>query len=257
MIKLGLPILYEYDNLEDNFKLAKKLGLDFVEMNLNFGYCRKEMEEGKVKELLEKYNLEATLHFYDEADMGSYDEVVDAYLVLLNKYASLGHGYIKMMNFHNIPGPVVTISGVKNYIYAKEYDEYLKRIIKNFKKAEAIVNKFDIKMVIENVDGAKNADFLMENFIHLKDEGFKFTYDIGHDNMQNDSVLKLLEKTELKFDEFHFHDGNRKACHLALGEGTINLKYFKDLAIKNDAYVLLEVKSSEDLIKSVPFFKAL
>ena len=192
MIKLGLPILYEYDNLEDNFKLAKKLGLDFVEMNLNFGYCRKEMEEGKVKELLEKYNLEATLHFYDEADMGSYDEVVDAYLVLLNKYASLGHGYIKMMNFHNNPGPVVTISGVKNYIYAKEYDEYLKRIIKNFKKAEAIVNKFDIKMVIENVDGAKNADFLMENFIHLKDEVFKFNYDIGHDNIQNYSVLKLL-----------------------------------------------------------------
>lgn len=48
MIKLGLPILYEYDNLEDNFKLAKKLGLDFVEMNLNFGYCRKEIGRAHV-----------------------------------------------------------------------------------------------------------------------------------------------------------------------------------------------------------------
>ena len=120
MIKLGMPILFEYDNLEDNFKLAKALNLDFVEMNLNFGYCRKEMEEGQVKELLDKYNLEATLHFYDEADMGSYDEVVDAYLVLLERYAKLGKDYIKMMNMHNNPGPVVTISGVKNYIYAKE-----------------------------------------------------------------------------------------------------------------------------------------
>lgn len=257
MIKLGMPILFEYDNLEDNFKLAKALNLDFVEMNLNFGYCRKEMEEGQVKELLDKYNLEATLHFYDEADMGSYDEVVDAYLVLLERYAKLGKDYIKMMNMHNNPGPVVTISGVKNYIYAKEYDEYLKKIKKNFRKAKDILDKYDIKMVIENVDGAKNADFLVDNFIHLNEEGYKFTYDIGHDNMQEDSVLNLLKKVKLKFDEFHFHDGNRKSCHLALGEGTIDLKYYKDLAIENNAYVLLEVKSSDDLKKSVPVFRVL
>ena len=29
MILLGMPQLYEYDNIEDNLKLAKELGLDF------------------------------------------------------------------------------------------------------------------------------------------------------------------------------------------------------------------------------------
>ena len=82
---LGMPILFEFDSLEENFKLAKELNLDFVELNLNFGYCRKEMEEGNVKALLDKYGLKATLHFYDEADMGSYDEVVDAYIKLCEK----------------------------------------------------------------------------------------------------------------------------------------------------------------------------
>ena len=257
MIKLGMPILYEFDNLEDNFKLAKELGLDFVELNLNFGYCRSEMEEKKVKELLDKYKIEATLHFYDEADMGSYEEVVNAYLVLLKRYASLGKGYIKMMNFHNNPGPVVTISGVKNYIYAKEYDSYIKRVIHNFKEIECILKEFDIKMVIENVDGAKGADFLIDNYDYFKQEGFTFTYDIGHDNMQGDALYNYIQSKDLKFDEFHFHDGNGKTCHLALGEGTIDLKYYKELAIKNDSYVLLEVKSSEDLRKSVSFFKEL
>jgi L-ribulose-5-phosphate 3-epimerase UlaE len=33
MIKLGMPQLYEYDTIEDNLKLAKELGLDFVELN--------------------------------------------------------------------------------------------------------------------------------------------------------------------------------------------------------------------------------
>ena len=69
--------------------------------------------------------------------------------------------------------------------------------------------------------------------------------------------FKFIKKHELKFDEFHFHDAGSKGVHLALGDGHIDLKYFKDLAIKNNAWVLLEVKSSEDLIKSVPYYKNL
>ena len=85
------------------------------------------MEAKTVKPLLDKYGIKATLHFYDEADLGSYPEVVDAYLVLLERYCKLGEGYIESMNIHLCPGPVVTISGVKNYIYEKEYDEYIER----------------------------------------------------------------------------------------------------------------------------------
>lgn len=257
MIKLGMPILYEYDNLEDNFQLAKDLGLNFIELNLNFGYCRKEMEEGNLIKLIDKYQIETTLHFYDEADMGSYKEVVDAYLSLLEKYAYLGKDYLKLVNMHNNPGPVVTISGTKNYIYAKEYQEYIERIISNFTKAKEILNKYQIKLVIENVDGASGASFLMDNFLKLKEYGFRFTYDIGHDNVSGFPLYNLIQNNELNFDEFHFHDGNGNKCHLALGEGNIDLKYFSDLAKKNNSYVLLEVKSSDDLRKSVPYFRKL
>ena len=54
-------------------------------------------------------------------------KVVDAYLTLLKRYVKLGKGYIKNLNIHLIPGPVVTISGVKHYVYEKEYDEYKRR----------------------------------------------------------------------------------------------------------------------------------
>ena len=36
-----------------------------------------------------------------------------------------------------------------------------------------------------------------------------------------------------------------------------DIKYFKDLAEKHNAYVVLEVKQKSDLIKSVPIFKEL
>ena len=109
-----MPQLFEYQNIEDNFKLAKKLDLDFIELNLNFASCREALEKKQVQDLVNEYNVETTLHFYDEADLGSYDEVVKAYLGLLDKYASLGKGFVKQINVHLISGPVVTIAGVKH-----------------------------------------------------------------------------------------------------------------------------------------------
>lgn len=254
MIKIGMPQLYEYDTIEDNLILCQKLGLDFIELNLNFGYCRKEMEEGTVASLLKKYNVEATLHFYDEADMGSYQEVVDAYLIHLERYATLGEGYIKQINMHLIPGPVVTISGVKNYIYEKEYDEYIERLVTNFKKAEAICAKHNIKMVIENTDNIPS--YTTKTYHDLLKNNFKFCYDIGHDHLSNDIVWNLLKEIDLPFNEFHIHDArDRKKCHLALGDGVLDVAKFKRLAEKNNAYVVLEVKQSSDLYVSVPKFK--
>ena len=253
-MKLGMPQLYEYDTIEDNLILASQLNLDFIELNLNFGYCRKEMEEGKLFDLLKKYNIEATLHFYDEADFGSYDEVVNAYLILLEKYAKLGKDYIKIINVHNNPGPIVTISGIKNYIYDKEYDVYIKNLIRNLKKAEEICNKYNIKMVIENTN---NPNYMIKTYKDLYNNNFKFNYDIGHDNNDNDQLFNIIKTIPLQFDEFHIHDGNKKTCHLALSEGNIDIKYFKDLAIKNNSYVVLEVKQKTDLLKSVPIFNKL
>ena len=254
-MKLGMPELFEYDNIEDNLILAKDLNLDFIEFNLNFASLRKSMENKSLEKLLLKYNIEATLHFYDEADFGSYDEVVDAYLKLLKKYVKLGKGYIKNLNIHLIPGPVVTISGIKHYVYEKEYDEYIKRLVKNLKKAEAICSKYGIRMVIENTDVIPNYELRV--YDDLKKEGFKFCYDIGHDYLSNNVLFNYLKNNDLPFGEFHIHDYKDNKCHLALSNGILDLRMFSDLLNKNDSYVVLEVKNKEDVIKSVPVFREL
>ena len=256
MIKLGMPELFEYTSIEDNFKLAKKLDLDFIEFNLNFSSCREALENGSLKELVNKYNVETTLHFYDEADLGSYDEVVKAYLGLLDRYASLGKGFVKQINVHLIPGPVVTIAGVKHYVYEKEYDAYIKRLVANLKEAEAICHKYDMNMVIENTDNTPA--YQARVYKDLYKEGFRFCYDIGHDHLSNDIVLGVLSDTNLPFDEFHIHDAkNRSTCHLAISKGTLDISKYKKLAEKNNAYVVLEVKQESDIVSSVPLFKNL
>ena len=251
-----MPQLFEYECLEDNFKLAQKLGLDFIELNLNFASCREALENKTILDLVNKYNIETTLHFYDEADLGSYDEIVKAYLGLLDKYASLGKGFVKQINIHLIPGPVVTISGVKHYVYEKEYDAYIIRLIKNLKEAESICHKYDMKMVIENTDNTPS--YQRRTYLDLYKEGFRFTYDIGHDHLSNDIILGLLNEVSLSFDEFHIHDAkNRSSCHLALGKGALDISKYKRLAENNNAYVVLEVKQESDLVSSVPLFNKL
>ena len=57
-MKLGMPVLFEYNCVEDNLKLAKELNLDFLEMNLNFSYCRECLERDEVEDLFNKYNID-------------------------------------------------------------------------------------------------------------------------------------------------------------------------------------------------------
>ncbi len=263
-MKLGMPQLYEFDCIEDNLKLAKELNLDFIELNLNFGYCRKEMEQGTVKDLLDKYGIKATLHFYDEADFGTYQEVVDAYLIHMERYCKLGEGYIRSMNIHAIPGPVVTISGVKNYIYEKDYNDYIERLIKNLKKAEEICNKHGIMLVIEQTEGL--VPYMERTYKDMTNNNFKFCIDVGHVNVSTGDFYSWCKKYPMHFYECHFHDGDGKRCHLALGKGTMDKQYAFDLISKHDDYDLahneemwvnLEVKCSDDLKSSVPYFRNL
>ena len=65
-MKLGMPILFEYDSLIDNVKLAKELGFEFIELNLNFGYCREELKKKDIINYLINSGLEFTIHFFDE-----------------------------------------------------------------------------------------------------------------------------------------------------------------------------------------------
>ena len=251
-----MPQLFEYSNLEDNFKLAKKLDLEFIEFNLNFDSCRQALSNGQIKDLAKQYKTEITLHFYDEADLGSYPEVVMAYLMLLDKYASLGAGFVKQMNVHLIPGPVVTIAGIKHYVYEKEYDAYIERLITNLKKAKAICRKYGMNMVIENTDNIPA--FCKRTYEDLYDAGFRFCYDIGHDYLSKYIVRDVLKEIDLPFDEFHIHDAkNQTKCHLALSTGVLDIKSYKTMAEINNAYVVLEVKQESDLISSVPYFKSL
>ena len=100
-MKVGMPLLYELKSVEENIELAKKLNLDFVELNLNYPYCRIALENWEVlKQKLDEYDLSTTLHFFDDFDFFGPSEVVDTYISLFKKYVELaGKCNLKIVNF--------------------------------------------------------------------------------------------------------------------------------------------------------------
>lgn len=250
-MKIGMPILFEYNSIKENIKLAEELKFDFIELNLNFDYCQKEFENKKeLLNLVKSSNLEYTLHFYDEADFASYDEVCKAYMKLLKKYLKLAKEInIKLVNIHLNVGPIVTISGIKKYLYDKNYDTYIERLINNLNKVKKMCDKYNVQMVLENTICPS---FIKRTYQDLKDK-FMFNYDIGHD-YRNDSNLQDMFKNEgFILKEFHFHDSTKSKDHLCLGTGEMDLKSYKNMI--DGQYVLLELKSSEDLELSMEYFK--
>lgn len=81
----------------------------------------------------------------------------------------------------------------------------------------------------------------------------KIAYDIGHDYTHENIIKRLITENDLRFEEMHIHDSNGNKDHLSLGEGNIDLDYFFKIAEKNQCYTLIEVKSENDLIKSIDY----
>ena len=244
-MKIGMPILYSFDSLLDNFAFASRGGFDFVELNLNFSYCRKALlEKGLLGSLIKKYGLGITLHFFDEADFGTYDEVAESYLILLERYLlpAAAEG-LKTLVVHLIEGPVVTISGVKNYNIAVE------RLCRENKVALALEN-------------SKTVPYMEKTYAALQHEGFSFTFDIGHDEVCGNLPRKIFQKTDFRgVKEFHIHDvkseKSMKKDHVNLGDGKVDVAYYKRVAERIGADCLLELKCTADLENSLAYFKKL
>lgn len=242
---IGMPTLIEFNSIKENTDFAKKLGFDFVELNLNLPYVRQDLENGVA---LDK-DIEYTLHFLDEAEF-LYEEVTRGYANFLHKF--LGHycGEIKQVNIHLNQGPIQTVSGKKNYLNDIYYDSYIKTLVKNLRifQAECMLN--GANLVIENI---KYMPHILKSLKDLMVENFKFTYDVGHDAKENFPLNSFFKDNIISYNEMHLHDVLDGKDHLALGDGSLDINSFYRL-MKNK-FLLVEVKSKNDLIKSMNYLK--
>ncbi len=251
-VKIGMPVLMEYDNVLDNVLLAKELGLDFVELNINMLYCKPNEEfRHMLLEYKEKYDIEFTMHYYDTLDIGSTSKYYRNYLY--TEFSEIGkylEGVISRIILHLEPGAYMTINSEKNYVYKADKD-YVTRTVNTVKTIEEILSTFSIGVYLENVP---IAPFMEELYKELNDSGCKFCFDIGHNVIYHNYLYEeFRKKYNLNVKHMHMHNAYNKKDHQELLKGEVYIPSYFDFAIEHDVDIVIEVKDIENLRRSIKY----
>lgn len=251
-MKFGMPTMIEYNSIEENVKLAKKLNLSFVELNLDLPYCKIDK---KVKELAKKYDIEFTVHLSEKLDVGELDQDIRmAYLRKIETNIKNGiEQNIKKYNLHLDPGIHFSLPDKKVFIYEKYLDDYKNSLKDSCNFLNDLAKKYNVEIMFENL---KLPEYLKEGFdIVSSFDSLYFTLDMGHDIKSDSHAEEFFLKYPNKINHVHLHDFNGKNDHLSLGSGIIDIPKKIDLIKDLNVYAVIEVKQPNDLTNSIEYLK--
>lgn len=240
-MKYGMPALVEFKSIKENVQFAKENNFSFIELNMNIPYCF-ELKKNE----LQKYDFDFTMHLTEEFNIGELNNSLrKKYLKEIKKQIKLGiSNNIKRYTIHLNAGTYFTLPTGKifiNNIYIKKYKANIKKSLDILNK---IAKKYNIYINFENTnifDFTKVAIDLINKYDYLG-----FTLDIGHNEKDESKALNLFKN---KIRHIHMHDYNGKSDHLTINTGNIDFTKYKEYM--NNNYVLIEVKESNELIKSL------
>ena len=262
----GMPTLIENKRLEENIALCLELGLNFIELNMNFPEyqidCLERTEHfARAADWAEIYY---TIHLDEALNIADFNplvrqaylettrrtiEVTKKLLFLRDKYGDKSQALTINMHMHH--GIFVTLPDRKVQLYDRDFEIYMKYFTDFKNLCEKWIDGADIKIALENTDGFRDYEKKAIEML-LESPAFVLTWDIGHSKAcgENDVPFILSHKDKLR--HFHIHDGreNPPKNHLALGDGEIDLKARLRTAAECGASCVLETKTIEALKKS-------
>lgn len=270
-MQFGMPTLVENRTLEENIALCKRLGLSFIELNMNFPeYQLNQLE--RVNALLKAANsagIYYTIHLDENLDIANFNQLVSsAYLEtvqrtidvakklidLRNRYGDVSQPLV--LNMHMNHGIYITLPDQKVQMYERNFDTYKSSYLLFRKLCEKWIGSADIVISIENTDLFRDHEKKVIEQL-LQSPAFCLTWDIGHSKAAGEKDRSFLETHQSKLCHFHIHDGTEAppTNHLALGDGEIELEKRLQLAKKRNARCVLETKTTAALEKSVHWLK--
>ena len=263
----GMPNLIENETLEQDISLCKRLHLNFIELNTNFPeYQIEKLEDtDRLLRLAEEAGIYYTIHIDEMLNIADFNPIVRAaYLETVRrtievakKLAPLKRKYSTSEALANLPmtinmhmhhGIVVTLPERKVLIYEKRFEEYRKHFMEFRDLVEEWIGDSEIQIAIENTDGFRDFEKKVIEDV-LQSDKFALTWDIGHSNATNEVDQPFIREHSAKLKHFHIHDGrtNPVQDHMALGNGTIDLRERLQIAKDCGARCVLETKTIKAL----------
>ena len=255
----GMPTLIELDKLDKCAALCRKLGLQFIEINMNLPeYQLDKIDVLKFKEIANKYSIYYTLHLDENLNAFDFNAyVAEAYQNTVLSSIKIAKSLdIPILNMHMAKGVYFTLPDRKVYLFDKYRDLYLQNLTAFRKITDETIGGSNIKLCVEN--GGAYQDFQKEGVdLLLQSTSFSLTYDIGHAACNQAEMDKFISKHNNRLAHMHIHDAVQvnKSDHLPLGMGGLDLPKYFEMAAFNNCRVVLETKTVEGLRQSVEWAK--
>lgn len=248
----GMPFLIETCSQKECISLCSRLGLQFIEWNMNFPQCQPEnFQVEMLREAGERENIYYTLHLEENINFSDFNQRVrraylDTALESIELAKKIG---APLINMHLAKGIFITLPDKRRYLF-EEYSEIYHENMRKFRKeCERAIGDADIKIAVENTDGfASYEQEIIEEL--LKSPCFGLTLDIGHSHAAKNVDIPFYEKNRGRLIHMHAHDAAGAKCHLAFGDGEIDLRQRLLMAKGAGARVVLETKTVEALGKT-------
>lgn len=250
---LGMPTLIELRGLEETVQLCSRLGLSFVELNMNMPtFCPEELDAARVKRLSDESGIEFTLHLPEEIDLASFQPPIrEGHLARCKQAIQwAADSGITLANIHMNFGVYFTLPDHKVWIYERHEDRYLTNILDSFPQLYRTAADRGVMLAIENASDF-HLPFIQRALKRLSEsQGFALTWDIGHDASSRYQDREVLMQYDPRIRHMHLHDYDGKSNHQVPMTGSVDIRSALAFAEERQLRVVIEVKAVEALTES-------
>ena len=254
----GMPTLIENKNLEETVALCRELGLQFIELNMNFPmYQIHHLEETDyLNELAQKNNIYFTVHLDENLNVCDFNRsVAEAYMETVERTLKVAQKiHAPLLNMHMNHGIYITLPDRKVRLFGEYREEYMAAFERFRDMCERVSKGTGTKICIENTDGYQYFEKEAIDYL-LQSELFALTWDIGHSHTCGNVDEEFMMERKDRLYHFHIHDGLGNKNHQTLGTGEIDLRQRIGIAGECGCRCVVETKTIESLRKSVTWLK--
>ena len=257
-MKFGMPTLVECRDIFECRDVAKKNGLDFIEINMSFPqYLPSALDAEKLLEITEKDGITYTIHADEMLNPFDFnDKVSECYFDVMRDTIRFAKKVnIPVINMHLLKGVYVTLPGKVILLSDVYFENYKEKVGQFIKMCEEEIGDAPLKVAIENVDSNPFTESQLKVLpMFLSSPVFGLTLDTGHELCLNFVDSQVFEEYPAKLIHMHLHDAVGKSAHLPYGDGEVKVAE-KLSMLKNGDTCLIEVKTIAGLEQSVKYLK--
>lgn len=262
--RLGLQVLFDFNNITDAIEFAAGSGFRVLEINLGnlrFGrQLRSARERVKIRQAARRHRVRLAVHALEGPSFFIPSRrVVRCAVAEIRELLGLAHeaGIAQVVMHLGFEMHYAVRDGVA-YLHDAFPDQFERQVADALAELRECA-RGQARLCIENVGGFR-FDFVRALLTRLLNRDLGLCWDVGHTAIlpreKRDAELAFFERHRRRIYHAHLHDNcGERDEHLAVGRGTIDFVPACRILAEVGADMVFEVRPREAALQSLEYFR--